>query len=50
MGTTQGNSLHSYLYFKLAKLHVAHFNVHGFLSYKIGEQEGGAVFLIFILM
>jgi hypothetical protein len=39
--TTQGNSLCSYLYLKLAKRHVSLFIYFGFFSYKIREHEGG---------
>jgi hypothetical protein len=34
MGTAQGNSLCSYLYFKLAKCHFSHFIFHVFSSTK----------------
>jgi hypothetical protein len=41
MGTTQGNSLYSYLYLKLAKHHVSCFIFYVFFYYKIEEQEAG---------
>jgi hypothetical protein len=43
MGSTQGNSLCSYLYHKLVKRHVLPFIIYVFSSTKIGEQESGAV-------
>jgi hypothetical protein len=39
MGITHGNSLCSYLYFKLAKHCVSHF-IFLFFFYKIREKEG----------
>jgi hypothetical protein len=39
MGTTQGNSLCSYLYLKLAKPNVSLFIFYVFSFYKIEEQE-----------
>jgi hypothetical protein len=41
METTQGNSLCSYIYLKVAKHHVSLFIFYVFFFYKIGEQEGG---------
>jgi hypothetical protein len=42
MGTTQGNSLYSYLYLKLPKCHhVSPFIFYGFFSTKSENQEGG---------
>jgi hypothetical protein len=41
METTQGNSLCSYLYLKLAKMSCFFFYPVCFFFYKIGEQEGG---------
>jgi hypothetical protein len=41
MGTTQGNSLRSYLYLKLAKRHVSCFIFYVFFFYKMGAQEDG---------
>jgi hypothetical protein len=41
METTQGNSLYSYHYFKLAKMPCFSYYFLCFFFYKIGEQEGG---------
>jgi hypothetical protein len=41
MGTTQGNSLCSYLYLKLAKTSCFSFYLSCFFFYKVGEQEDG---------
>jgi hypothetical protein len=41
METAQGNSLHSYLYLKLAKMPCLSFSLLYFFCYKIREQEGG---------
>jgi hypothetical protein len=41
METTQGISLHSYLYLKLAKMSCLSYYLLCFFSYKIGEKEGG---------
>jgi hypothetical protein len=38
MGTTQGNSLCSYLYLKLAKSHVSHFIFYTFSSTKLENR------------
>jgi hypothetical protein len=39
MGTTQGNSLCSYLYLRLAKCHVSHFIFYIFSSTKLGNRR-----------
>jgi hypothetical protein len=39
MEISQGNSLHSYLYLRQAKVHVFSFYILSFFFYKIGEQE-----------
>jgi hypothetical protein len=39
MGTTQGNSLCSYLYLRLAKCHVSHFIFYGFSSTKLENRR-----------
>jgi hypothetical protein len=42
METTQGNSLCSYLYLKLAKISCFSYYLLWFFFYKVGEQERGA--------
>jgi hypothetical protein len=41
MEMSQGNSLHSYLYLKLAKMSCFSFYLFSFLFCNIREQEGG---------